>query len=329
MSPQARIQQDPALAAPEAGIEAPPLEDWSDVAFLDYRHIVPLQDPLVLTKVFQVLVTDSETLWVIQWLLTGQPLGTGEWVDPPYHRPKMKQVSPDSEGFQALLGTPSGQQVAKLLIMHKRSFGRLRIKSIGLIKPESKKKGVVKRPVLYYEIVKVKGGDLAPPAVMDAGPSGAGEGEGAPGGHAPGPAAPKGPTIEQYTEEGARLYLYMSQSIEQVTADMKSRNEIWDLGDSESSLTHPDYFNEYGWSEQARRELQADDFQKDGVCPVYAYMYRRYAGHGTASLSKFLHGTLIARVHDTSKEGDLGSHIPVRLPISVTQLINRALLTSR
>lgn len=190
----AAVAQSPQSKIPKVGAftndvyNLPYLQHWSDVAFIDYLTLIPAGERPKLHQIFQVQVKDAETRKVIQWILTKRPLGTGAEVDVPSVRNK-RTLNPRTPEFKALLGTPSGKQVAQLLITHKGELGILRVNFINIFRADSGPR----EPVILYEVALAEDRWIPQQgAVVAASPEAGGA-----SGSGPGPSKPLGQGVPQ------------------------------------------------------------------------------------------------------------------------------------
>lgn len=104
----------------------PELKFWSDVAYLQWSEVNKENNEL--RYVVRHGITNATTISVIRQLLARDGLpdprsGRMKWPD---------TVWMDEEAIAALLGTPNGSGIARLLIHHKRQLGHKIVKEVML-----------------------------------------------------------------------------------------------------------------------------------------------------------------------------------------------------
>lgn len=108
---------------------APDLKYWSDVAFLQYFQ--PASPPPLspLRYIIQALISNDDTLAIFERVLANVSLGIRDlstWPGISFSLPKDKEI------IAALLGTPNGGGIARMLAGHRQHLGRKTIEKVTL-----------------------------------------------------------------------------------------------------------------------------------------------------------------------------------------------------
>ncbi|KAK4609000.1 hypothetical protein CLAFUR4_14551 [Fulvia fulva] len=116
----------------------PPLQDWSDVTFLTLQRFSQGPYPTALNSVNEIVfagVSDAPTISVLDFVLEEIEKGWRSREAIAYPGAKFRAGSADEverDSFVAILGTPVGMSVAKLLGQHRDRSGLFRITSIDV-----------------------------------------------------------------------------------------------------------------------------------------------------------------------------------------------------
>lgn len=121
------------------------LENWSDIAFIDYQqiHLTGTHKTrgrkkiIPINRVFQLRIRDTPTLRIIQWAVHGHALASADHTPVTNSFRNRRTFLPRDEQFEPLLGSPTGEDVAWLLVQHKAQFGLKQIKSVSVFADDS------------------------------------------------------------------------------------------------------------------------------------------------------------------------------------------------
>jgi hypothetical protein len=125
---------------------SPPLQHWSEVAFLQYlsTFAFPPPQPLPLKAVFRVQIQNVETYTLLQKVIEKHGHDTYlEWPGVSFEA--------ESEEGRAILGTPNGSGVAWMLVQHKKQFGGKSVERVNLFYAP-KKSDLYRWPSLLFWI---------------------------------------------------------------------------------------------------------------------------------------------------------------------------------
>ena len=127
----------------ERGATLPELRYWSDVVFLQWQIVTVGNANLQF--VFRLGITNGATLDVLQRILRKHGVVGREVV---------WTAREDKEAVAAILGTPNGSGVARLLLHHKRELGHKVVEEVRLVGWKGEGVG---EPSLVFRIGNVYG----------------------------------------------------------------------------------------------------------------------------------------------------------------------------
>ena len=115
------------------GSPLPELQHWSDMAYLQWTDPRLQTLPGDLKDVIRSRIENETTIAVIERIIAGRGYREG-FKTPGCYYPDAAGLSwgMETEEAKALLGTPNGSGVARLLVQHKRQFGWKVVESVTL-----------------------------------------------------------------------------------------------------------------------------------------------------------------------------------------------------